>query len=277
MSIKLSSFALEYAPWSISKLNVAAQCPLKFYLNYVVKKKVKKRPSTALLVGKTLHTILEYMLRNSDWQTAYTRATAKQELTTTEIDQICGMKTDVITFLELLQNFRQRHSIDLIHIERKMGMDINLKSVGFFDKRVFFRGVIDLVLFPDRTKDVVIIDHKTGKVKNTESYTTQLKSYILLTKVAYPNLTRAICGVHHLQAPKKSKVLFMADTSIINIQPHWEMLVEFINNAVHNTHDFNRAKTGWWCNFCDYQVDCNKGIDSGENKNETGNPTGATT
>jgi hypothetical protein len=280
MSTKLSSFALEYAPWSISKLSVAAQCPLKFYLNYVVKKKIEKRDSTALIVGKAVHEILEHMLRNNDWQHAYNLATAKQNLTTAEIDLILGMKPDIFTFLDLLNTFRERHSIELIHIEKKMGMDSNLKSTGFFSKNVFFRGVIDLVLFPDHTSDIVVIDHKTGKVKSTESYATQLRCYTILAKVLYPSLTHAICGVHHLQASNESKVLFTSKSSIVDIQPHWEMLVEYINNATRNTHNFKQTKTGWWCNFCDYQIGCpahDKGNNGDKNNEEAGNLTGAAT
>lgn len=278
MTTEPTEFAKKYKPWSISKLSVASQCPRKFYLNYVVKKKVDGRESSAILVGKATHSILEYMLHNRDWQAAYTKAIAEHKLTTTEITSIDDFKPDIFTFFTLLDNFQNKNNIEVVISEKKMAMNLKCKPVPFFDNdNAFFRGVTDLILLrEDRDcNHAIVLDHKSGRIKALPDYAWQLKGYGLLTKAAYPKITHVKCGVHHLAAPKDSKVLLTPLWNIANIRPDWDRMLEYINLSTMNTHEFDKVQEGWWCRFCDYLTDCpahNKGCDSGkEESNQEGN------
>lgn len=276
MSTKPSKFALEHAPWSTSKVNVAAQCPRKFHLNYVVKKRTKERQNSAALIGKATHLILEDMVHVREWEPAYEKAITKEGLTTQEIGAVDDFKPDIHMFLDLLDRYVEHHGIEVVLCEKKMGMDIRGKAVGFFDNdRAFFRGVVDLTLLIEGAKNhAIVLDHKSGRIKDIDDYMPQLKGYALLTRAAYPQITHVQCGIHHLLAPKESKVVFTPLWDIIDMQRYWDEMIEYINNATRETHKFDETRTGWWCNYCDYRVDCptRKGCSGGneEHKEEGG-------
>jgi ATP-dependent exoDNAse (exonuclease V) beta subunit len=70
-----------------------------------------------------------------------------------------------------------------ISTERKIALNTKARPCGFFDKDVWFRGVIDLSIIDGTT--ALLVDYKTGK---PHSKFKQLKLFALHTMAEYPEV-----------------------------------------------------------------------------------------
>lgn len=78
------------------------------------------------------------------------------------------------------------------HCELKMGLREDLTPCGFFDKDVWFRGIVDLLIVDgDRA---FIIDYKTGKAARYAD-TGQLQLMALSVFAHFPQVTRVKAGL----------------------------------------------------------------------------------
>jgi putative RecB family exonuclease len=245
---------MEYAPWSHSKAETASQCPRKFYLTYVQKVKTGKSNSDAL-VGKAVHTILEFMLAGRNWEVAYGAAVDKHALTTDELERVEDFKVPVHEFMAKLARYKERHDIgNDIWIEKKLAVNLDGNPVKFFDSSAFFRGIVDLAMFPRKQKHIVILDHKTGKHRALRHYRQQFNSYLILTKAAVPDLVQSSTGIHWA----KSATVEVDPTSydVQTIEPYFEQLISWLNDCTQSTVNFGETKRGPLCPWCDYQDSC---------------------
>ncbi|RKY27941.1 MAG: hypothetical protein DRP83_01570 [Planctomycetota bacterium] len=255
MSIKPSKFVLEHAPWSYSKAETAAQCPYRFFLTYVEKRK-RGTPNADALVGQAVHTILEFMISGRNWNLAYEAAREKYaDMTSNEIDRVEEMRFAAENFIGKLGRYQDRHNIQDTWIERKLGVTLEGKPTKFFGDKVFFRGVVDLALFPKDRGHVIVLDHKTGKRRSLHYYEKQFDCYLLLIKAALKTLTRGRVGIHwakedYIELSKKSR-------DIADIQPFQEQLIKWLNKSVEKTADnFKQTRRGPLCPWCDHQSVC---------------------
>jgi hypothetical protein len=72
-------------------------------------------------------------------------------------------------------------------VERELAFDKDWKQVGWFDSTAWCRIKVD-VLTPPKDSRSIIIDHKTGKVKDKGEYNTQLELYGLGVFLIYPEV-----------------------------------------------------------------------------------------
>ena len=78
--------------------------------------------------------------------------------------------------------------------EQKLGLTADLEPCGFFDKRVWFRGIADLVIIDVLTGVAWVIDYKTGKsLKYADKG--QLELMALIVFKHYPQITRVKAGL----------------------------------------------------------------------------------
>lgn len=263
---KPSKFLIEYKPWSYTKLQVAKRCPTQFYKKYVNKEKTTSRDSAEALVGKAVHKLIELLLRGYEWDLAYQKVEVEHRLTSEEILRVKDFEPDVRNFLHGLKVHNKNTDIKTQKVELQYAIDTNCNPVkNFFDNSSFFRGVIDLALFPEKDPVVIVLDHKTGKRKNISEFQEQLESYVILLKAHHPNLQHAKIGIHFLQT---KEIDFMPWKSIADIQPYWDSLIRYMNNLTVETHQFDTVRTNWWCNYCDYRTTC-KGYDRDQNTTTT--------
>ena len=122
--------------WSYSSLNTFKQCPKK-YFHTKVAKDVKEKQSEAIIYGNQLHEIAEKYVRDNE------------------------PIPDAFMFIkEPIDKILNKFKGD-VFCEHRLGLTVNLAPCGFFDKDVWYRGVIDLLIVDgDRA---VIVDYKTGK------------------------------------------------------------------------------------------------------------------
>jgi hypothetical protein len=81
------------------------------------------------------------------------------------------------------------------HCEYKMGLTEDLEPCGFFDKKVWYRGIADLIIINDQVAH--IIDYKTGKSAQYAD-TKQLELMALAVFKHFPTVERAKTGLAFL-------------------------------------------------------------------------------
>jgi hypothetical protein len=121
--------------WSYSSLDLFNQCPHKYY-RLKVKKDIKEPQSDHLIYGLEVHKVAEEYIRDGV--------------------PIPEKYKYIEPSLEKLKGYEGEHLC-----EYRMGLTRNLEPCGFFDKKVWWRGIADLIILQgDKAK---VVDYKTGK------------------------------------------------------------------------------------------------------------------
>lgn len=129
-----------YKPaWSFSSIKTFDQCPKKYYHLKVSKDYEENFNTDAILYGNEFHTAAELYVKGDVQELDPRFEYAKDAL-----DKLKNMKGEKLC-------------------EQKMGLTSNLEACGFFDKDVWFRGVVDLAILDRETGVAKVIDYKTGK------------------------------------------------------------------------------------------------------------------
>jgi hypothetical protein len=123
---------------SFSALNNFETCPKKFW-HLRVQKDVREQEGEALRYGKKVHKALEHYV---------------------------GKGTALPSEFQHLAKHVERfvHWPGTKHVEMEMAITEQYKPTGWFDKDVWIRAKLDLVIIGDR--NAVLVDYKTGKMKD---------------------------------------------------------------------------------------------------------------
>lgn len=152
--------------WSYSSLTLFQQCPKK-YFHLRVAKDVVEPESEHLLYGKEVHLAAEKHIRDGE-----------------PVPKKYSFLTPVLDVLKAIPGMK--------HCELKMGLTEDLEPCGFFDKKVWFRGVADLVITQDDLAHIV--DYKTGK-SSQYADTKQLELMALTVFKHYPHIEKIKAGL----------------------------------------------------------------------------------
>jgi CRISPR/Cas system-associated exonuclease Cas4 (RecB family) len=195
------------------------QCPRRYYYRYV--KRFEVKPSIHLVLGRTIHSVLEAFhktrLNGSDGDTAFVsiypemmRHFNREWKENTEIFDRLGLKSWEKTFylkdgLRMLDNF-YRHYINLVRgYQRRKGLSFSeafnkvrpTTEMKVFSERLGVVGVIDAV--HDCDGELSIVDYKTSKKGNLdEECMIQLSILALLYKEEFARTPDRI-GIHFLR------------------------------------------------------------------------------
>jgi len=123
------------APWSYSRIKAFDTCPKQFYHTHILKEFPYKE-TEAMRYGTEFHKAAEEFIRDG----------------TPVPDRFAFAKPS-------LQALADKPGDK--HCELKFGLTADLQPCGFFDKKVWFRGVVDLAIVD--YEDAWIVDYKTGK------------------------------------------------------------------------------------------------------------------
>lgn len=260
--VEFSKTAL--GPWSFTKLKMLQQCPLKFYLKYIVKVKVPEPPPSLVTnVGKAVHRILEFLIMGKTISDSY--KLAKKEfvgiLTDEEWErEVATTELNVMEFRRRLDDFEKKHPVKRYIQELRIGMTEGYEPTGFFSGDVYWRGVIDLGMQLE-SNDVIILDHKTGAPSEMgiRNFQNQLDVYKILFHKGVESINGAQAGIH-----------FVKDGKIIldNYVPKGEIEGKLINELefyIVGTIDklkeigYFKHIRGPYCKWCDYNADCSAG------------------
>jgi hypothetical protein len=261
--LKPTAIVEEFAPWSVSKANVAEQCPHRFHLQYVVKKKMDVPPGKEALIGKTVHSALEYALKSKGKSTVdqcYTLAIKAHQLTTTEAEEARELQPAVENFIRRFNHYRQKHGILSPVIEQRLGVGFNGQPVDFWDnKNGLLRGVIDLSAPFKDYPWALILDHKTGKEHDLQYFDKQFNAYALFLKAINPDLQQVKLGINFIRTDHVAFKKGMLD--VRDIQPIFEQVLTFLNTVTCDAHKHDLVRPGPLCGWCDYRSICPAHVD----------------
>jgi len=159
--------------WSHSALKSFETCPKKYYLESVVKK-YQEPPGEAMVWGSTVHKAFEDFFKRGK---AFP----------------VGMKH----FGELAASIKKRAEGHEVLVEARLALDKDMSPVGFFDKGVWVRAVVDYGILPP--KAAMIFDWKTGKKKEGDD---QLALMAGVMFAQDPEIESVIATFVWLQEPK---------------------------------------------------------------------------
>lgn len=154
------------APWSFSRIKAFDTCPKQFYHTYILKE-FPYEETEAMRYGTEFHKAAEEFIRDAKpvpERFAFA-APALQALADKPGDK---------------------------HCEMKFGLTRDLKLCDFFDKRVWFRGVVDLAIVDGET--CTIVDYKTGK-SSRYAEKGQLELMALAIFKWFPKVTKIRAGL----------------------------------------------------------------------------------
>ena len=247
-----TEIVLKYAPWSVSKADKAKQCPLAFKFTYVDKHKGPDNPDA--LVGKALHSILEYSIMGTPVTDAVDKVMETYKLTSSEMDRVMDLAPTVDSFKRKFAHYCRTHGTARPQVEQKLSIDRNGKPVRFFDnKNGFFRGAIDVAVLFNNRPYALALDHKTGKLRALEYYKNQMDAYAMLLKAHNLKLEKVMPSIHWLQANHIEMGKFMAVDDLVKMI---DALVHRLNEDTAGLEDLDKHNVTPLCGWCPHQDRC---------------------
>jgi hypothetical protein len=279
---------LTYGPWSISKVGSIEKCSLQFDYKYGPQKQKELETYFESRIGVAVHHALELALGGTAIRTAFQHSADKHELTSNEIEELEAFYEQIQRFAAKMSAFQQKHGVHPAHvmIEKKLGMRSDFTSCSFFEKGVpdvcgvcrksrenhdsagkcqygdtvfketlpvFFRGVVDFAMLT-KNKDLIIIDHKSGKEKDISQYEAQFKSYCLMAHATIPDLRGVQTAINFVMTDKMIWNPYVKADVIRNEYRPW--LVEYLTRSCEKLLRPPSPSQGWWCNWCGYKSIC---------------------
>lgn len=254
------------APWSYSKLKTLQQCPLQFYLKYIIKLKVERviQGLPVAEIGSAAHKILEHVITGKSIGEGYklTRESHTKNLSP-EIwaEHVDTLEMNIIEFKNKLDEFDRKTPIKHVWPELKIGIDNNWERTSFWADDVYFRGITDLVLVL-HNGDAVIIDHKNGggtQYGGIKNHQAQLDIYKILIHFGVQKITGAQSGIHFI----KEGAIMLGDYSPAEeIETRLKDRLQFyIQSAIDTTVELGyfKHKRGSWCQYCEFDPKCKEG------------------
>lgn len=251
----------QYRPWSVSKIETLKQCPKKFWFNYIKKMKLDKPVNKAMLIGQVVHKVLQFALSGRNLDASFMLALQDSHLTSEEVDEVNNYRPAVTSFLAKYRSYLEKHGIRESIVEKQYAINSEGRPAKFFDNdNAFVRGVVDLAMFVQAQPHLIVLDHKTGKQRKMTHYDTQFDFYRLLLKAAYPAITGIVTGIHFVN---DTQIRTSSLIDVPDIEPLYNKVVCFMNEVASGITTLEEKKTGWWCNYCDYQDGCLNGEKEG--------------
>jgi len=168
--------------WSYSSLSLYQQCPKKYY-HLKIAKDFSEPMGEVMLFGNVIHKIAE------EYVTKDIPIPEKHKKIEPALASVKALKGEKFC-------------------ENKLGLTADLKPCGFFDKKVWWRGIADIIILQD---DVALtIDYKTGK-KSQYADLKQLELVALAIFKHYPQVKKVKGGLLFLYADDFVKASYTPD------------------------------------------------------------------
>jgi ATP-dependent exoDNAse (exonuclease V) beta subunit len=243
----------KYAAWSPSKATLAGTCPLAFKYRYVDSISTGSK-NTAAKVGVAVHRALELHLGGADINIAMETAIAEDdaELTHGEKEQVRTFTSRVIEFAQRIQKFTAGNKVTRILLEAEWAITANYTACSFGHPDGIVRGVVDMALVMENGY-VIILDHKTGRLRAPSYYQTQLDFYTVMALSHFPDLKGVQCALHYVAHGKIEWNDPVKVAHIRNVLQPW--IISFLNKKAEYA-DTAVATPGKHCNWCDYRSIC---------------------
>ena len=156
------------APWSFSKLKAFETCPKQFYHEKVLKEYPFVQ-TDAILYGNEFHKACENYIGDEE-----------------------PLPERFLYVKSALDTLNDKRGVKLC--EKKLGITADLEPCGFYDKRVWFRGIADLLIVDVVGNVAWVVDYKTGKSAKYADKG-QLELMALSVFAHYPDIDKVKAGL----------------------------------------------------------------------------------
>jgi hypothetical protein len=220
-----------------------------------VQHKTGSAPSTpAARIGVATHRALEDVIagRRAVKEAVY-EAYMNERLTTNEMEEVASYSQNIQNFYDRFQQYKQKNHIVELHTERKFALDADMHEADWH--HCFFRGAWDLVALAQRPEGqyLIIIDHKSGEVRDLDSYSDQLKLYAVSGLCTFPQVLGVQSGVHFVQSEEISFNKMQSSEVIKSTLFPW--FVNLIERAAVEAEK-TEPRVNNYCRFCEYPDTC---------------------
>ena len=159
---------MSIAPWSFSKAKAFETCPKQFY-HVNILKEYPFEETEAMRYGTEFHKACE------DY-----------------IDKEKPLPKKFGFIEPTLEALKGKRGVKIC--EKKLGLTEDLEPCGFFDKKVWFRGIADLIIVDVLAGAAWVIDYKTGK-SSKYADKGQLELMALTVFKHYPEVKKIKAGL----------------------------------------------------------------------------------
>jgi RecB family exonuclease len=210
--------------------------------------------SKAAVIGVTVHRAQELVLSGVHVDDAISQALSENEndLTHSDKEQVKTFAKALVDFDIRIKKFKTNFKVREILLERKWAITPSFTPTEFSDENSMIRGVLDLGLILD-SGHVIIVDHKTGRVRPTNYYQPQLDIYTVMALAHYPDLKGTQCALHYVAHSKLEWSNPVKPARIREVLQPW--LVNYLNARAERVRQPD-ANPGWHCNWCDFRKIC---------------------
>jgi RecB family exonuclease len=173
------------APWSFSKAKAFETCPKQFYHEKILKE-YPVEETEAMRYGTEFHKACENYIGE---------------------DKPLPKKFDFIK--DTLDALNKKRGVKLC--EKKLGLTADLEPCDFFSKRVWFRGIADLLIVDTLAETAWVIDYKTGRSARYADKG-QLELMAMSVFKHYPDIKKVRAGLLFVVANKLVKHQYEIDS-----------------------------------------------------------------
>jgi len=179
---------MSIAPWSFSKAKAFDTCPKQFY-HVNILKEYPFEETDAMRYGTEFHKACEDYI---DKEKSLPKKFGFIEPTLDALNKKRGVKI----------------------CEKKLGLTEDLEPCSFFDKKVWFRGIADLIIVDVLAGVAWVIDYKTGR-SSKYADKGQLELMALSVFKHYPEVTKIKAGLLFVVAGSLIKETYEIDSESI--------------------------------------------------------------
>lgn len=244
---------VKYGPWSPSKAALATTCALAFKYRYIDKVATGPRGSAAS-IGVAVHRAQELVLQGIHVTEAMDTAILETEadLTHKDKEKVKTFAQALIDFETRIRQFELSFPVKYKLLENKWAVTKDYEACDFFDERGIVRGIVDMSLVLE-SGHVIIIDHKTGRVRPAAYYTTQLHFYTVMALAHFPDLKGVQCALHYVAHSKLEWSNPVKPSYIKDVLQPW--LIDYLNKKSIKAETPD-ATVGKHCDWCDFRTTC---------------------
>jgi hypothetical protein len=234
----------QYTPYSYSKIKIFEDCPRKFKYIYIDKIKVPRVPKDYFDKGTFIHLLLQY-----DGDLAKIKNTKEfQEIKSNGLLSTADLREFVATYVRFKESnvAKVLFKRDIILREFELFLNHDLEIVEK-DDDVFLRGYIDAAFVDHATDTLILVDYKTGRIPEKQSFK-QLLFYAIgmFSLVPIDKIILAYVYVEHDKI--KTGVLKRE-----NIEKYKKALYNTVQK-IEDCKDFPKVEN--FSDFCDYRDTC---------------------
>ena len=245
---------LAHSPWSPSKAGLANKCPLAFTYRYIEKREGKPRGSAAI-IGVIVHRALELLLDGTPVGDALDTAVAEydQPLAAKDEKAIRGFSGKLVSFQEKLAAFTTKNPVTTRNLEGKWAINHDFNPCAYEDNdNAVIRGIVDLSLFLDNGY-VIIVDHKSGRLRPAQYYRTQLDFYSIMALAHFPGAKGVQCALNYLAVDRVIWGTPLTSSYIRKTLHPW--LGQYLTSRAARVST-PTAQVSPLCGWCDYEDIC---------------------